>query len=91
MVGRIGQLTEVAIDDLAGLDFIRDQDRLSVLDRRFWATYFVVPDRVLSVTIGSTRTFFTHWDSPRVDTRYFTPPTATGVMGIVCGCLLRVW
>ena len=41
------------------------------------ATYFVVPDLVVSVTFGSTRTFFTHWDSPRVDTRYFTPSTST--------------
>src|SRR5258708_6495281 len=53
-----------------------------------WARYLVVPDLVVSVTFGSTRTFFTHWDSPRVDTRYFTPSTSTGVTGICCGCLL---
>jgi hypothetical protein len=29
----------------------------------------VVPDLVVSVTFGSFRTFFTHWDSPRVDAR----------------------
>ena len=40
------------------------------------------------MTFGSTRTFFTRWDSPRVDTRYFTPSTSTGVTGIFCGCLL---
>jgi hypothetical protein len=34
-----------------------------------WATYSVVPDLVVSVTFGSFRTFFTHWDSPRVDAR----------------------
>src|SRR5882762_11421213 len=53
-----------------------------------WARYLVVPDLVVSVTFGSFRTFFTHWDSPRVDTRYFTPSTSTGVTGIFCGCLL---
>src|ERR1700730_980241 len=52
-----------------------------------WARYLVVPDLVVSVTFGSLRTFFTHWDSPRVDTRYFTPSTSTGVTGICCGCL----
>src|SRR6267142_1350032 len=53
-----------------------------------WATYLVVPDLVVSVTFGSFRTFFTHWDSPRVGTRYFTPSTSTGVTGTLCGCLL---
>jgi hypothetical protein len=54
------------------------------------ATYFVVPDLVVSVTFGSTRTFFTHWDSPPVDARFFTPSTSTGVTGIFCGCLLAL-
>ena len=46
--------------------------------------YFVPP----SVTFGSARTFFTHCDSPRVETRYFTPSTSGTTTGICCGCLL---
>src|ERR1700739_2456324 len=38
---------------------------------------------------GLARTFFTHSVSPRTDTTYFTPPTSTGVIGIVCVNLLR--
>jgi len=42
--GRIGQLAEVALDDLAGFQRVRVNDPLSVLDRRSWARYLVVPD-----------------------------------------------
>src|SRR6476469_9231629 len=48
------------------------------------ATYFVSP----SVTFESARTFLTHSASPRVDTRYLTPPTSGTTTGICCGCLL---
>ena len=40
MVGRIGQLAEVALDDLAGFERVRVNDRLSVLDRRFVGEVF---------------------------------------------------
>src|ERR1700704_1791305 len=40
------------------------------------------------MTSGIARTFFTHSDSPRVETRYFTPSTSGTTTGICCGCLL---
>jgi hypothetical protein len=43
---------------------------------------------VVCLTRGLARTLFTHSVSPRTDTKYFTPSTSTGVIGIVCGNLL---
>src|SRR5258707_13555531 len=40
MVGRLGQLAEVARDDVAGFPRVRVNDRLSVLDRRFVGDVF---------------------------------------------------
>ena len=43
---------------------------------------------LLIVMFGLARTFFTHCDSPRVETRYLVSPTSTVSTGIFCGCLL---
>src|SRR6202022_857916 len=40
------------------------------------------------VTFGFARTFLTHCDSPRVDTRYLAVPTSTVITGTFCGSLL---
>jgi hypothetical protein len=88
MVGRIGQLAEVALDDLAGFQRVRVMIGCLFSTGVSWARYLVVPDLVASVTFGSFRKFFTHLDSARVGTRYFTPSTSTGVTGTFCGCLL---
>src|SRR5690606_888789 len=47
-------------------------------------TYSVDP----TMTFGSARTFFTHCDSPRVDTRYLAPSTSTVMIGMRWGFLV---
>ena len=48
----------------------------------------MAPRLLLIVMFGLALTFLTHCDSPRVDTRYFVPPTSTVITGIFCGSLL---
>ena len=43
---------------------------------------------MVRLTAGLARRFFTHCDSPRVDTRYRVPSTSTLITGIFCGCPL---
>lgn len=87
MIGIVGQLAPVALDDLACQGAISGDDARPLRHRNLAGDVTLVTED--DVASGTARTFFTHSASPRVDTRYFTPSTSGTTTGIFCGCLLR--
>ncbi|MDT5104749.1 MAG: hypothetical protein QOI25_2262 [Mycobacterium sp.] len=78
MIGVVGQLPPVTLDDLAGQRPVHGRIGARCSSGTSAATYLVLP----TVTFGSARTLRTHSVSPRVETRYITPSTSGTTTGI---------